>query len=107
MQEKLEKLRRALEAEQERLRKANGKSPRFSSSGPVSLTLVKALIAVVEAQAQRQTAEAALAQQEAQKQAIEATLAQLPQLGTRFRPARRLGVRESGAASIGRRAERV
>jgi hypothetical protein len=51
MQEKLEKLRKALEAEQEHLRKANGKSPRFTSSGPVSLTLVKALIAVVEAQA--------------------------------------------------------
>ena len=51
MQEKLEKLRKALEAEQEHLRKATGKCARYSSSGPVSLTLVKALIAVVEAQA--------------------------------------------------------
>ena len=51
MQEKLEKLRKALEAEQEHLRKATGKCPRYSTSGPVSLTLVKALIVVVEAQA--------------------------------------------------------
>jgi hypothetical protein len=40
-----------MEAEQEHLRKATGKCARYSSSGPVSLTLVKALIAVVEAQA--------------------------------------------------------
>jgi len=48
----LDRLKERLVQEEEHLKRATGKMPRFSESGPISMGLFKALVAVVEEQAE-------------------------------------------------------